>query len=142
VVYVIESNNQDESQSAKAPTSLILGLVGWLPLGVSLFAALADTSNAVIAIPLVAAGVVAISGVVLAVRACQKAARRSGRCVGLRQGLMSVPTIEEIGARASLRNPGAAQSDLLWTRDVAEVISIPGRPERVVTGSDDQQLRS
>ena len=56
--------------------------------------------------------------------------------------LMSVATIEEIGAQASLRNTGAAQSDLLWTRDVAEVISIPGRPERVVTGSDDQQLRS
>jgi hypothetical protein len=73
---------------------------------------------------------------------CQKAAGRSGRCVGLRQGLMSVATIQEIGAQASLRNTGAAQSDLLWTRDVAEVISIPGRPERMVTGSDDQQLRS
>ena len=53
----------------KAPAALILGLVGWLPLGASLLAALADTSNAAIAIPLVAAAVVAISGVVLAVRA-------------------------------------------------------------------------
>jgi len=73
---------------------------------------------------------------------CQKPARRSGRCVGLRQGLMSIPTTEEIGAQASLRNAGGAQSDLLWTRDIAEVISIQGRPERAVTGSDDQQLRS
>jgi len=66
---VIKSNNQNESQSVKAPAALILGLVGWLPLGASLFAALADASNAAMAIPLVAAGVVAIMGVVLAVRA-------------------------------------------------------------------------
>ena len=53
----------------KAPAALILGLVGWLPLGASLFAALADASNAAIAIPLVAVGVAAIWGVVLAVKA-------------------------------------------------------------------------
>jgi hypothetical protein len=42
--------------------------VGWLPLGASLLAALADTSNTAIAIPLVAAGVVAVSGLALAVK--------------------------------------------------------------------------
>jgi hypothetical protein len=66
---VIKSKNQDERQSVKAPTALVLGLVGWLPLGASLFAALADASNVAMAIPLVAAGVAAILGVVLAVRA-------------------------------------------------------------------------
>ena len=40
---------------------------------------------------------------------CQKAARRFGRCVGLRQGLMSVPTVDEIGAQASLRNCDSAK---------------------------------
>jgi hypothetical protein len=58
-----------QSQSVKAPAALILGLVGWLPLGASLFAALADASNVAIAIPLVAACVVAISGVLLAGKA-------------------------------------------------------------------------
>jgi hypothetical protein len=58
--------SEAQGQSVKASAALILGLVGWLPLGASLFAALADASNAAIAIPLVAASVVAISGVVLA----------------------------------------------------------------------------
>ena len=87
MVYVIESSNQDESQSVKAPAAVILSLVGWLPLGVSLLAALADTSNAAIAIPLVAAGVVAISGVVLAVRAI---ASRASSLTAVTSGLAIV----------------------------------------------------
>jgi hypothetical protein len=87
VVYVIESSNRNESQSVQAPAALILGLVGWLPLGVSLFASLADTSNAAIAIPLVAAGVVAISGVVFAVRAI---ASRASSLTAVTSGLAIV----------------------------------------------------
>jgi hypothetical protein len=84
---VIKANNQDESQSAKASAALILGLVGWLPLGASLFAALADASNATMAIPLVAAGVVAISGVVFAVRAI---ASRASSLTAVKSGLAIV----------------------------------------------------
>lgn len=65
----VRQGHAEGTDVSQAPGALILGLVGWLPLGAALLAALGDTSSAAIAIPLVAAGVVAISGVVLAVKA-------------------------------------------------------------------------
>jgi hypothetical protein len=85
--YVTKTNNQDEGQSVKAPVALILGLVGWLPLGASLLAALADASHAAVSIPLVAAGVIAISGVVFAVRAI---ASRASSLTAVTSGLAIV----------------------------------------------------
>jgi GNAT superfamily N-acetyltransferase len=41
---------------------------------------------------------------------CQKAARRFGRCVGLRQGLMSVITVEKIGGQGSFLNAGPGKT--------------------------------
>lgn len=97
--YVIKSNNQDEVQSVKAPVALILGLVGWLPLGASLLAALADASHAAMAIPLVAAGVIAISGVVLAVKAI---ACRASPLTAATSGLAIVLNVALLTAAALL----------------------------------------
>jgi sugar (pentulose or hexulose) kinase len=76
----------------------MLGIVGWLPLGVSLIAALGDSSNAAIAIPLVVAGVVASSGTVLAVRAIPSeasslAAVTSGLAIVLNVALLIAATL-------------------------------------------------
>jgi hypothetical protein len=44
--------------------------------------------------------------------------------------------------QGSFRNTRPSQGYLLRTRNLAEVIWVPGRPERVATSSDDQQPRS
>jgi hypothetical protein len=53
--------------SVKAPAAMLLGLAGWLPLGFSLLAALADASDAAMALPLIVAGVLGAVGLVLTV---------------------------------------------------------------------------
>jgi hypothetical protein len=74
-----------------------LGLVGWLPLGASLFAALADASDAAMWIPLVVAGAVAILGVVLAARAI---ASRASSLTAVTSGLAIVLNVALLIAAA------------------------------------------
>jgi hypothetical protein len=97
--YMIKATTQGEGQSMKAPVALILGLVGWLPLGASLFAAIGDASHVAVAIPLGIAGVVAISGVGLAVMAV---ASRASSLTAVTSGLAIVLNAALLIAAASL----------------------------------------
>lgn len=58
----------NHSVRSSSVLSVVCGVIGWLPLGVSLFAALADSSNTAMAVPLATAGGFAALGLGFSLR--------------------------------------------------------------------------